>query len=61
MKTNYIIFKDRRKIHLVDDSQCIHIGRPSVQLGQVKKTKYLDVIINSSLSWEDRIKLNLTK
>ena len=52
-KTKYIIFKSQRKINLVDDTQCIRID--NVKLEQVRKTKFLCVIINFSLSREDHI------
>ena len=31
-------------------------GRPNIKLEQVKRTKFLGVIIHFSLSWEDHIK-----
>ena len=50
-KTNYIFFKNKRKnLNLIPD-----IRIDNVKIEQVNKTKFLGVVINDSLTWNDHI------
>jgi ribonuclease P/MRP protein subunit RPP40 len=51
-KTSYILFRGKQQV--IDNTNlCIKID--SMVIDQVEKTKFLGVIINSTLTWEDHI------
>jgi len=50
-KTNYILFTKKSKI----TDNPINVTIDNVPIGKVKQTKFLGVIINEKLTWEDHI------
>ena len=52
-KTNYILFNSKRKEIKVN----LKIKIDNVEIYKISKTKFLDVIINENLTWEDHIAL----
>ena len=52
-KTNYIIFNSKQKLI----NYKLNIKLDNIQIEQVSFTKFLGVIINENLTWENRIKV----
>ena len=58
MKTNYILFHGgNKKVHNLG----LEIMIDNVKINQVDHTKFLDIIINSRLNWNDHIKTVFSK
>ena len=51
-KTNFILFKNKRKAQNVP----LELKIDNTRIEQIKKTKFLGVIVNETLTWDDHIK-----
>ena len=54
-KTNYIYFHSSNSCHM--DNLDMKLIIDDVQINRVNNTKFLGVIINSTLTWDDHIKV----